>query len=343
MTKPKAAIGSDSSSYRQSRSELTSPRLRLVQASTNDASCMPPDAAACGNAVIRRGDSPHSRRAYEGDLECFFGWLDGAALGWTSATTDDLDRYRDWLRDRYARSTANRRLVVVRLFFREAHRRGAIERDPADGLRGIRGRDQRDGGALTLEEARRLLESLRVDLEDPPHRLRALRDRAILLLLIQCGLRRAELSAVCRADFLTDRGHRVLTIDGKGGVRRTAKLAPVVAAALDAWLEAAIVAGASTEASAPLFVAVHAGGSAGFRPLSDRSVFDIVRRRLVQAEISHIGPHGLRATFVTLALKGGAPLPLVQRAAGHADPRTTERYWRRASSLDDHASDYVRL
>ena len=31
------------------------------------------------------------------------------------------------------------------------------------------------------------------------------------------------------------------------------------------------------------------------------------------------------------------------RSAGHADPRTTERYWRRKDSLDDNAVDYVRL
>ena len=58
---------------------------------------------------------------------------------------------------------------------------------------------------------------------------------------------------------------------------------------------------------------------------------------------SDSGPHGLRATFVTLALEGGAPLHLVQRAAGHADPRTTERYWRRKEGLDDNAVDYIRL
>ncbi len=34
---------------------------------------------------------------------------------------------------------------------------------------------------------------------------------------------------------------------------------------------------------------------------------------------------------------------MVQRAAGHADPRTTERYWKRKDSLDDNAVDYVHL
>ena len=51
----------------------------------------------------------------------------------------------------------------------------------------------------------------------------------------------------------------------------------------------------------------------------------------------------MRATFVTLALKGGAALHKVQRAAGDADPRATLRYSRQAEELEDNAADYVRL
>ena len=51
----------------------------------------------------------------------------------------------------------------------------------------------------------------------------------------------------------------------------------------------------------------------------------------------------VRHAFITLALDGGAPLHKVQAAAGHADPRTTERYWRTRQNIDDNAVDYVRL
>ena len=59
--------------------------------------------------------------------------------------------------------------------------------------------------------------------------------------------------------------------------------------------------------------------------------------------MDNITPHSTRHTFITLALDGGAPLHKVQVAAGHADPRTTERYWRTKQNLDDNAVDYVRL
>lgn len=319
-----------------------SPRLRLVRSSDARVCAIPPDAAACGNAVIRRGDSPHTRRAYTADLERFFGWLAGHGIEWTTASADDLDAYRDDLRARLARATANRRLVVVRLLYREARRRRVVDQDPADGLRSLRGRDERDGGALTAEEARAVLNALQSEVKRPKTRIRALRDRAILALLLGCGLRRAELASLRRASLQLVRGHRVVVVEGKGRVRRTAKLSKTIAEAVEAWLEASAEPSAPLR-DAPMFVEISRGGRLGRHPLSDRAVYDVVAHRLTAAGAPRLGPHALRATFVTLALEGGAPLQLVQRAAGHADPRTTERYWRRAVSLEDHAADYVGL
>jgi integrase len=56
---------------------------------------------------------------------------------------------------------------------------------------------------------------------------------------------------------------------------------------------------------------------------------------------TELTPHGLRATFATLALEAEASLHQVQYALGHADPRTTERYQRRKLNLDNHAVDVL--
>jgi len=58
---------------------------------------------------------------------------------------------------------------------------------------------------------------------------------------------------------------------------------------------------------------------------------------------ANVTPHSLRHTFITFPLPGGASLHKVQYAAGHADPRTTERYDRQRDNLDDDAVDYVKL
>lgn len=78
-------------------------------------------------------------------------------------------------------------------------------------------------------------------------------------------------------------------------------------------------------------------------PISDHGIWDMVSRRMLAAGLAPLGPHSLRATFATLALRGGAKLQRVQYAMGHADPRTTERYDRSKDDLDDAAADYIKL
>ena len=54
-----------------------------------------------------------------------------------------------------------------------------------------------------------------------------------------------------------------------------------------------------------------------------------------------IEPHTLRHPLITAALDAGVPLRDVQKAASHADPRTTMRYDRARVSLDRHATYIV--
>lgn len=301
-----------------------------------------PDAGPVVEALIRRGDSEHTRRAYAGDLRTYAGWLASEGLDWLLVKPDDLERYREWLATAFARTTANRRLSVVRGLYAEAERRGAVA-SPAGRLRGLRGRDEHDGGALSREEARRVLDAIVASSELPGRHLLALRDVAIVSLLIRTGLRRSEIAGLRVGSIGSAQGHHILTIRGKGNVTRTAKLPPDVWRLLGEWLEARAVQ-AHVGEDDPLFVAIRKGGQIDrAEPLSDRAIHAIVAQRLGAANVARLGPHALRATFVTLALEGGAPLHLVQHAAGHADPRTTERYWRRKASLDDNAVDYVEL
>jgi integrase/recombinase XerD len=297
------------------------------------------------DVIIRRGDSIHTRRAYAGDLRLYARWLAEKGLAWDVVVGDDLDRYREWLSISYATSTSNRRLTVVRLLYAEAERRGIMSDNPGGHLRSVRGRDEREGGALTRCQVQDVLERTARDLACPSLRLIALRDLAMLSVLVRTGLRRFEVVGLQVGDLGTSGGHNVATVRaGKGNVTRTVKLPPDVRRTIDAWLGGAAEGGVELEADDPIFVEVRRGGHVrSRRPLSDRTVHAIVTRRLRSAGMEALGPHALRATFVTLALEGGAPLHIVQRAAGHADPRTTERYWRRKDVLDNNAVDYVRL
>lgn len=301
-----------------------------------------PDALV--RAVLRRGDSPHTHAAYRADVCTYATWLEGEGLSWDGVSPDDLDRYRDRLSERYARTTANRHLSTIRSLYREGIRAGLIATDPAADLRSLRGRDQRDGGVLSAEEAGRVLDGIRDDLRRPSRRLLAMRDLALIGLFIRTGIRRSEAEGLRVGDLGRLQGHHVLTVRGKGRVTRTVKLPADLFSDIDAWLGSAARVGYELRPSDALLVGVRKGGrSLERRPLSRRTIGDVVVRRLVSAGCPPLGPHALRATFATLALEGGAPLYRIQRALGHADPRTTEVYLRKADSLDDNAVDYVRL
>ena len=68
-----------------------------------------------------------------------------------------------------------------------------------------------------------------------------------------------------------------------------------------------------------------------------------VTRRLGRAigTAEPLNPHELRHAFSTLGLDAGGTLRDLQRAAAHADPRTTANYDRRRKALDTHPSYLV--
>jgi site-specific recombinase XerD len=100
-------------------------------------------------------------------------------------------RYRFFLEQKnLAASTINVRLAAVRRLAYEASDSGLLSPDLAAGIRRVKGAKRlgvRIGNWLTLDQSKALLR------ESPSHSVRSKRDRAILALLIGCGLRRAEL------------------------------------------------------------------------------------------------------------------------------------------------------
>ena len=297
-------------------------------------------------AVIRRGGSEATRRAYRLDLAQFFAWLVARGLTPATAGPDELDGYKVWLLEpqagrqpeRYTVSTVRRKLTPVRGLYAEADRRRLLPFNPAGWLRNPRGEDQAVGAALSLAQARELRERIEADLPDPARRLIALRDRAMLsAVMIGAGPRRSEVAAMRVSDLRQTRGHWVITITGKGRKRRSLKIAPERLRWVTEWLAAAGLTG-----DAPMFVAVLKGGRLTDRPLDGRAVDAIVRRRLAQINVSGFGAHSLRRTFGSLAHKGGASLDQIGAQLGHQSTNTTKRYIGQDDYLDHNAADYVR-
>ena len=202
-------------------------------------------------------------------------------------------------------------------FYTYAARLGAVPADPFAAVdRPDIDPDHSPTEGLTPEETARLLAAARSY---------APRSYALVALLYMIGPRVDELLALDADQLGYSRGHRVLTLRRKGGRIKSVPVPPLALDALLTYLDG--------RTCGPLFTT-----SSG-RRWSEPEVWKHLRvlaRRAGLPQASSLKPHALRHGFITDALAAGVPLHEVQDAAGHRDPRTTQRYNRRRNQLDDH-------
>jgi len=136
-----------------------------------------------------------------------------------------------------------------------------------------------------------------------------------------------------------EQGYHVAVLrHGKGNKRGLAKLPLEVRQAIDDYLTA--TGRTQISSQAPLFVSFRKGDHPQEKPITGNQIERVVKARAKVVGMT-ISPHGMRASFITLAFEGGADLALVQDAARHKDPRTTRWYQKRGNSLHNNAVDFV--
>lgn len=176
-----------------------------------------------------------SRESYRHAMEEFIGsYCSEPRLSFSRTV---VLRYRFFLEQRnLAPSTINVRRAAVRRLACEASDTGLPSPELAAGIRRVKGAKRlgvRIGNWLTIEQAKSLVQ------EQPLEGLRAKRDRAILAILIGCGLRRAELVALKAQDVQVREEHWVIAdLIGKGKHIRTVPVPVWVKRTVDAWTAA---------------------------------------------------------------------------------------------------------
>ena len=279
--------------------------------------------------------SKRSRRIYEHDIKSFADWLLSQGLTPQTLTRSLMIDYRTYLQEHYKVATAARMFSVARRILKEQVDNQQLPVNVAENIRGFTVANETTHTALDLDEARELLRAV-----DQSTR-KGKRDYAILTLLLRTGIRRSECANLTMENIKKQQGHTTVSIEhGKGDKRRTIKLPVDVYRVIETYVKET---GISVAPDAPLFVGFTKGDRPTGRKISDKLIERVVKAYAKEIEIDSLTPHGLRASFVTLALEGGAKLQQVQYAAGHADPRTTERYQKRKLNLDDNAVDYIHL
>lgn len=293
-----------------------------------------PAEAGAIQIVLDSLPSEHSRRAYERALTDFFYWHRG--VGRPQLNKAVVQRYAAELREAgMSSSSVNQRLSAIRKLALEAADNGALDPQIASGIRAVKGSRQegrRTGNWLTREQAQMWLSA-------PDTRtLKGLRDRALLAVLIGCGLRRAE-AASLSFDHVQQRDGRWVLVDliGKRDKIRSVPIPNWTKTAIDAWSQASGVAGGL------VFRAVNKGDRLMGDGITPQAIRNIVADYADKLEHAGIAPHDLRRTFAKLAYKGGAALDQIQLSLGHESIQTTEDYLGVEQDLTDAPCDHLGL
>jgi len=149
--------------------------------------------------------------------------------------------------------------------------------------------------------------------------IKALRDRAILLLLFSTGLRVSELCSLTR-DINYSSGE--FSIRGKGSKVRVVFISDEAKRAIDEYLKK------RKDMDDALFVKVGDESGKGEKEgLARRSIERIVKHYAIKAGISKkVTPHVIRHCFATDLLSNGADIRSVQMMLGHSNIATTQIY-----------------
>lgn len=186
---------------------------------------------------------------------------------------------------------------------------------------------------LTKDEAQRLIQAITTYHQKKKRRtwLYA-RDRAILLLFLNTGMRVSELIGLNCNSLQRDQDAFRIIILGKGGKERMLKLNQLAQSALEDYL--AVRPNVDDPA---LFL------SKNRQRISRKAITEIVKKYVAEANLppkaASISPHKLRHTLATLLLANGENLRVVQEILGHSNIQTTQIYTHVINTEKDDALD----
>jgi site-specific recombinase XerD len=284
--------------------------------------------------VLDSVSSPITRRGYNMAMDEFMTWLrHSSRTGFTKAT---VSAWRVSLEGRgLGSSSISIRLSAIRKLAAEAADNGLLAPELAAGIirvKGVKTTGVRVGNWLSLRQAQNLLSAPNTATT------RGLRDRAMLAVLLGCGLRRSEVAALTFA-HIQQRDGRWCIVDlvGKHGRVRTAPVPTWVKVAIDAWMS-----GAGLEDGHVFRPVTRAGRAVGER-LGEKVVWQMLQHYAAAVGVPGIAPHDLRRTCAKLCRAAGGELEQIQLLLGHASVQTTERYLGTKQDLVHAHNDAIKL
>jgi integrase/recombinase XerD len=285
--------------------------------------------AFLGFIGLERGLSANTVAAYRRDLDqaaAFFARNDVA--GWRAVTTGQASAWVRSLSDaKLTTASLARKLTALRGLARYLVRE-TIRGDDFTALLSSPKLARRIPGALTPDEVARLLAA------PGGGDARALRDRALLELFYSSGLRVSELAGLRLQQVDLEQGF--LRVFGKGSKERVVPIGGRAIDALATYLASGRAQFVKARTGSQFFL--NNRGAA----LSRVMLWMIVKKYAKRAGLEKaVKPHGLRHSFATHLLTGGADLRAIQEMLGHASISTTQIYTTVESQrLKDHHAKF---
>jgi len=260
-----------------------------------------------------RNASPHTIKAYRGDLELFAAHV--GSRGWKQI---DHIVVRGFLSRLYqnglSKTSVARALAAVRSLYRWLAQEGLVKQNPAR-LVATPKLPQKLPRVPTIEEMNSVIDGAMPDIAAFP-----VRDRLMFELLYGCGIRNSELTRI-NVDDIRFSAEAIL-IRGKGKKERYVPFGDSAKTSLAAYLPERQKALGTTHRNSSALLINRRGGR-----LTTRSVRRIIKRIAVAKGLSpDVHPHTLRHAFGTHMLEEGADLRAIQELLGHERLATTQRY-----------------
>lgn len=288
--------------------------------------------------------SVDSRRTMQGALDRLAELLAGkrvpaSSIPWHELRPDRTTWLRAALLEQYKPSTVRKMLAALSGVLRQCWRLGLME-DQAY-RRAIEWGQVKGSGLTGANAGRHVIDgevrAMFLTCADTPHPATAARNAAMLGVLFGVGCRRAEVVGFDVDNFDGESGE--LTILGKGSKVRLGYCEGGAMVAMLEWLHW------RGNQPGPLFVAVNKAGRVDpeLRRLTTQSVYSLVGRLAVKANVKHFSPHDCRRTFGGNLFDAGVDASTIKGLFGHASLATTGVYDRRGEEAKKRAAGRLHI
>ena len=264
-------------------------------------------------SLRERNASPHTIKAYTGDLENFAAYI--GSRDWRRIDHVTIRGFLSHLYEKgLGKTSVARSLAAVRSLYRWLAQEGVVEQNPA-ALVSTPRLPKKLPRVPTIEEMNTVLDGPMPEVAAFPER-----DRLMFELLYGCGIRNSELVGINPDDIRLS--NEAILIRGKGKKERYVPFGDSVKLALAAYLPLRLQLLAERKKNSNALLINQRGGR-----LTTRSAGRIVKKIAVARGLPpDVHPHTLRHAFGTHMLGEGADLRAIQEMLGHERLSTTQRY-----------------